>query len=136
GRAGRDQAVVEPTNRVGARIEISEPPPEPAAVLEGVQLRRLGKPESLRRELTEDVDVLYRVDAGERGLGAPGRVLVHEDRQAARMGARAGATRRVGSDGHVELDPVHARVSERIDLGFGVRRIELTAEAGEPRVHL
>src|SRR2546428_384694 len=31
-RPGRDRAVVEPVNRVGAGIEIAEPPPEPAAV--------------------------------------------------------------------------------------------------------
>src|SRR6266850_3436176 len=38
-RAGRDQAVVEAADRVGARIEIAEPPPEPATVLKRIELR-------------------------------------------------------------------------------------------------
>ena len=80
--------------------------------------------------------MLHRVDAGERGLGAPGRVLVHEDRQVSRVGARARSARRVGSHGHIELDGIHARVRQRIDLGLRIRRVEPTAEAGESRVHL
>jgi len=133
--AGGDQAVVETADRVGARIEIAEPAPEPAAVLERIELRGLREPEAFGRELPEDVDVLDRVDTGERGLGAGG-VLVHEDGQAALVRARAGAAGRVGPHGDVELDPVHARVRERVDLGFGARRIEPTAEASESRVHL
>ena len=134
--AGRDQAVVKTADRVGARIEIAEPAPEPAAVLEGIELRGLREPEPFGRELAEDIDVLDRVDTGERGLGAPGGVLVHEDRQAARVRARAGAARRVGAHRDVELDPIHTRIRERVDFGFGARRVEPTAEAGEPRVRL
>ena len=52
------------------------------------------------------------------------------------MGARARAARRVGAHGDVELDPIHTRVSQRVDLGFGARRSETTTEAGEARVQL
>ena len=67
-------------DRVRAGIEIAEPAPEPAAVLEWIELRGLCEPEAGGCQLTEDVDVLDRVDPGQRGLGAPRRVLVHEDR--------------------------------------------------------
>ncbi len=134
--AGGDQSVVEAPHRVGARVEITEPSPEPATVLERTQPRGLGQPKSLRRELAEHVHVLHRIDAGQRGLGAPGRVLVHEDRQAARVGACARTARGVGSHGHVELDRIHTGVGQRVDLGFGSRRIEATTETGEPRVRI
>src|SRR6266508_1753332 len=93
--AGGDQAVVETADRVRARIEIAKPAPEPAAVLERIELRGLREPEAFRRELPENVEVLDRVDTGERGLGAPGGLLVPEDWQAALGCARAGAPGRV-----------------------------------------
>ena len=124
------------TNRVGARIEIAEPPPEPAAVLERVQLRGLRQPEARRRQLAEDVDVLDRIDAGHRGLRPPGRVLMHEDRQASGVSACASSAGGVGSHRDVELDTVHARVCQRVHLRLGAGRIEAPTEAGETRVHL
>src|SRR5207249_7465267 len=99
--AGGDQAVGEPADGVGARIEVAKPAPEPAAVLERIELRGLREPEAFRRELPENVEVLDRVDTGERGLGAPGGVLVHEDGQAALVRARAGAAGRIGTHGDV-----------------------------------
>ena len=81
---------------VGARIEVAEPAPEPASVLERRELPGLRHPQSLGRELTEDVEMLHRVDAGRGGFRSPGGVLVHEDGQASRVSAGAGPARRLG----------------------------------------
>src|SRR5258705_389883 len=89
GGAGLDQAVVEPAYRVRSRIESVEPAPEPPPVFERPQLRRLRQVKSRRGKLSEDVDVLDRIDTGERRLDSGGGVLVHQDGNAASGRARA-----------------------------------------------
>jgi hypothetical protein len=91
---------------------------------------------SRRGQLPEDVHVLDRVDAGERGLDARRGVLVHEDGQAARVRAGARAAGRVGAHRNVELDAVHSRIGQRVDLGLRARGVEPPAETGEARVRV
>ena len=134
--AGLNQAVVETAYRVRSRIESVEPAPEPPAVFERTQLRRLRQVKSRRGKLSEDVDVLDRVNTGERRLDAGGGVLVHEDGKAASVRARAGTTGRLGAHRDIELDSIDPRVREGVDLGLRSLRIEPPAEPGEARVRI
>src|SRR5438309_743294 len=70
------------------------------------------------------------------GGSAPGGVLMHEDRQAARVGAGAGSSRRIGPRRDVELDAVDAGVGQPVDLGLDAIGVDVAAESREARIDL